>query len=191
MGKTSFIDMTGKRFGCLVVLERNMNPPPNRGTHWICRCDCGNVVSRQGQKLRDDKNVTCKKVGMHPRKGYGEGAFNSFYSTTRANAKKRGLEFTISRDEARNLSKMDCHYCGTPPSNVANADYKSPTYKHRHSIGEYVYSGLDRVDNSIGYTPDNVVPCCKKCNQAKCKLGLEEFRGLINSIYTHWSSTSV
>jgi 5-methylcytosine-specific restriction endonuclease McrA len=27
--------------------------------------------------------------------------------------------------------------------------------------------GIDRVDNSIGYTPDNCVPCCTQCNRIK------------------------
>jgi len=26
---------------------------------------------------------------------------------------------------------------------------------------------LDRKDSSIGYCMENVVPCCKECNQAK------------------------
>lgn len=28
-------------------------------------------------------------------------------------------------------------------------------------------SGLDRLDSSKGYTPDNVTPCCRDCNVAK------------------------
>jgi hypothetical protein len=27
--------------------------------------------------------------------------------------------------------------------------------------------GLDRKDNSGGYTPENTVPCCKDCNSLK------------------------
>lgn len=30
-----------------------------------------------------------------------------------------------------------------------------------------IYGGLDRRDNSVGYLSENVVPCCRWCNEAK------------------------
>jgi hypothetical protein len=33
--------------------------------------------------------------------------------------------------------------------------------------GKYVYNGIDRLDNTKGYTIDNIVPCCYKCNVLK------------------------
>ena len=41
-------------------------------------------------------------------------------------------------------------------------------------VGEYVYNGLYRYDNLLGYTIDNVVPCCGKCNRMKMDLSIEE-----------------
>ena len=41
--------------------------------------------------------------------------------------------------------------------------------------GSYVYSGLDRVDNSIGYILENVVPCCVTCNSMKMAMSYNEF----------------
>jgi hypothetical protein len=29
------------------------------------------------------------------------------------------------------------------------------------------FSGIDRVDSSIGYTEENTVPCCSPCNTLK------------------------
>ena len=57
MGK--IIDMTGRRFGRLVVLNA---VPRNRGEHcvyWLCRCDCGNVKSVRGDSLRGGLIVSC------------------------------------------------------------------------------------------------------------------------------------
>ena len=39
MGKA--IDLTGKRFGKLVVLNKVATPPHKRGVHWQVACDCG------------------------------------------------------------------------------------------------------------------------------------------------------
>lgn len=41
----------------------------------------------------------------------------------------------------------NCHYCSGPLESKGCA--------------------LDRMDNSIGYTVANVVPCCKECNRLK------------------------
>ena len=45
------LDMTGQRFGRLVVLERAENG--HRGkVYWQCRCDCGKETSVRGDHLR-------------------------------------------------------------------------------------------------------------------------------------------
>jgi 5-methylcytosine-specific restriction endonuclease McrA len=67
-----------------------------------------------------------------------------------------------------------CHYCGLPPYTVS----------HRKKDQAFVYTGIDRVDNEKGYTPDNVVPCCGVCNFMKGKLGLEQFLAQIKRIHT-------
>lgn len=39
----------------------------------------------------------------------------------------------------------------------------------------FFYTGVDRVDNGIGYTIENVVPCCGTCNHAKSAMSVDEF----------------
>lgn len=62
-----------------------------------------------------------------------------------------------------------------PPSNVARAK----------NGNDFIYSGIDRVDNSIGYTEGNVVPCCITCNKAKSKQTSEEFLKWVQRVYHH------
>jgi len=66
------------------------------------------------------------------------------FSTCRSKASRRGIAWELSREEFSGLVVLPCHYCGLslPPSG----------------------SGLDRLDNSRGYSADNVVPCCTDCN---------------------------
>lgn len=45
-----FIDMTGKRIGCLTVVSEA--PRDGNKTRWHCVCDCGNKVIRVAYGLR-------------------------------------------------------------------------------------------------------------------------------------------
>lgn len=47
----------------------------------------------------------------------------------------------------------------------------------------YFYNGIDRVDSSLGYVPDNVRPCCKKCNYMKNQMELKEFHEQVRKIH--------
>lgn len=56
--KTTAIDLTGKRFGRLTVLERNGKDKANKAI-WLCQCDCGNIISIRGTDLRNNKIISC------------------------------------------------------------------------------------------------------------------------------------
>ena len=45
-----FIDLTGKRFGKLVVLKRTQSDKYGH-SRWICLCDCGNIKETSGDNL--------------------------------------------------------------------------------------------------------------------------------------------
>lgn len=55
---SKFIDLTGQRFGKLVVLERLANYK-RKQTYYKCKCDCGNEVITNSSKLRDGKKTSC------------------------------------------------------------------------------------------------------------------------------------
>lgn len=60
--RKGFIDLTGMRFGRLVVLELDREKTDAMtGTHayWLCLCDCGNYSSPNTQRLREGKTVSC------------------------------------------------------------------------------------------------------------------------------------
>lgn len=46
-----FIDLTGKRFGRLIVLGLDKEKSTTKVKYWICRCDCGNIISVRGGSL--------------------------------------------------------------------------------------------------------------------------------------------
>ena len=53
----NIIDMKGQKIGELTVLERD-NTKKGQAAYWICKCECGNVISVRGQNLRDKKHPT-------------------------------------------------------------------------------------------------------------------------------------
>jgi hypothetical protein len=91
-------------------------------------------------------------------------------------AKKRGLKWDLTEEQFKGLTQQNCYYCGAKPN-------QSCFSTHNWLNGEYIYNGLDRIDNTKGYTIDNVVPCCRQCNQAKSIFTLQEFQNWIEKVY--------
>jgi hypothetical protein len=98
------------------------------------------------------------------------------FAAYRAKAAKRGYIFDLSFNEFRTLASGNCHYCGVEPKQVR----KQPTCPT-----VYVYNGVDRKDNALGYVSGNCVPCCRICNQAKSDLSYEEFVAWLRRVHFH------
>lgn len=108
---------------------------------------------------------------------YGESSFNSAYKMYHERcARDRGLAWDLSISEARFIFESNCWYCLKSPSNV---------YGLNNPCGKFIYSGIDRIDNSIGYKIGNVVPCCKTCNFAKHTMSLIDFDEWVSKAHAH------
>jgi hypothetical protein len=76
-------------------------------------------------------------------------------------SQRRGIDLLISESLFASYFRMPCAYCGEPPSGKGHAGSK--------------HSGVDRVDNTVGYAAGNIAPCCRWCNSAKRDLTLSQF----------------
>jgi hypothetical protein len=173
------IDLTGKRFGKLQVIKRNGAEKCRGNALWMCQCDCGVLTITRSSFLR--KGVT-KSCGCYRDTHLIEpdAALNTLFSVYGKDAKKRGYEFSISKEKFKELTKKECIYCGCLPSNL---------YKHRKNISDdrgYLYNGIDRKENTIGYTEENSVPCCKTCNVMKGSMPLNEWKNWIERVAKKW-----
>ena len=61
------IDLLGKKFGKLTVLERDMSKTSG-AAYWICKCDCGNIISTRGTSLRDGSKQDCGCINKEKRR---------------------------------------------------------------------------------------------------------------------------
>lgn len=53
------INEVGNRYGKLLVLRLDTDAKKSGGAKWICRCDCGNIVSVLGKTLRQGQTLSC------------------------------------------------------------------------------------------------------------------------------------
>lgn len=177
-GQTRYKNIASRRFGRLVALEYVGKTKYNCAI-WKCQCDCGNTPTVQWRNLRDGQTKSCgclhrevMRNMMQKRKGVA--SFNQLFSSYKLSSKSRGIEFGLSGDEFKELTKRNCFYCGQKPSYI---------YGQAKNNGLYTYNGIDRVDPSRGYTTDNCVTACGICNLAKQGLTGKQFIELVSKIY--------
>lgn len=170
-------DSVGKKYGKLFVdkfVGYHETPSSRKIPMVECICDCGEIRIASLWDVRKGKTQSCGDKGNHPvYQDRSIPAFNRLYNGAYKNrAIKSGLIFEISEEEFKDLTQQNCHYCGLPPSSL-----KKTTYKGRENKmpSRYMYNGLDRINSRMGYTLDNVVPCCRICNHAKHTMSYETF----------------
>ena len=56
---SKMIDLTGQRFGRLLVKEKDNKRITNSGSYWICECDCGKIKSVRSSSLRRGEIQSC------------------------------------------------------------------------------------------------------------------------------------
>lgn len=63
-------DISGSRFGELIVISRVIKCP--KRTHWECKCDCGKSTIVDGAKLKSGHTKSCGCLVKRFRKTHGE-----------------------------------------------------------------------------------------------------------------------
>ena len=143
------INLTGERFGRLVVLEQAESVKGRIA--WLCQCDCGNTKIATSQVLRKGLTTSC-------------GCYKS--EVARKRATKHLLCDSSLYDSYHNMIKRctneNCdHYkwYGGEGKTVCdewlgeNGFLVFSEWALSHGFKEHLQ--IDRIDNSKGYSPDN------------------------------------
>lgn len=145
----------------------------------LIKCECGNIIVVRRNNLINGttKSCGCYKKQIHRSRKLKPDGYSMMiqaYNTFKTNSKKRDIEIDITFDEWKKIGVKDCFYCGSKPSNVRYS---------KHNSGDYVYNGIDRIDNTLGYTLENSVPCCFTCNHSKSDMTLDQFLTWLNRVF--------
>lgn len=180
------INETGNRYGRLTVIKKNGST--KRGAiKWLCLCDCGNEITVIGNLLRRGSTKSCGCLRQESiaiateawRLPKGEAALNWIFDDLKRRAQKRNYVWDLTKEQVKEIILKPCFYCGVKYSN---------NFGDKHGFnGGIKYNGLDRIDNSKGYTLENVVPCCKACNISKNDRAIDDFRNWVSDVYHHWA----
>lgn len=166
-----------QRFGKLLVIDRKRE---NNTTFYICICDCGNKTTTTHSNL---VSGSCKSCGCLVQETRGKERLPIKDVVSRAvlwsykrNAKLRNYEWNLDNNYFKDMIFNNCYYCGSPPSNNFR-------WKYKYEEVSFPVNGVDRIDNTIGYTKENCVTCCRTCNSAKGELSLTEFKEWVIKLF--------
>lgn len=176
------IDLTGKQIGRWLVLRRDttntVSRTGNKTCRYICLCQlCNKEYSVNSGSLRAGGSSSCYPcTRVKTPEERIEAGFRAVYSSYKASAKKRGLPFEFTKAQARKLFLKPCYYCGSPPSHNQVSGAR---------LTGFIHGGIDRVDNNLGYTKANSVPCCTRDNRAKLDHTEDDYLAHIKRVYEH------
>jgi len=182
----------GIRNGMLVAVKNTGVRHSETGrpySTWLFRCDCGNEkilcpndvfkVRPNNLKIKGVLSCGCRTKEIQSevkRKPDGVAALNSLYAQYKLNcAQYRGHEFCLTLEEFKVITSSNCYYCNDEPGQFKKS--KTSFYK---------YNGVDRVDNTKGYTLQNTVASCGSCNSLKSGVTIDiakkmlKFLGIYN-----------
>lgn len=114
------------------------------------------IIPILSNSLRRNLTKSCgclRHSPSHNRKG----PFVSLYNLLKKNAESRKVFLGISYEDFLEYTKIqECHYC-------KDIVHWSEWYIKKSTQA----TNLDRKNSELGYTKDNVVVCCVRCNRAK------------------------
>lgn len=136
----NFIDLTGKRFGRLVVLFEYEKI--DKKIKWFCKCDCGNTVIAIGDNLRRNHIVSCgcKKKSEKINGESSERIYKEWYTMLR----RCGKNYYQSK-----------HYFDRNITVCKEWEEYKNFKEWAMSNGYDDKLTLDRIDNDKGYYPEN------------------------------------
>lgn len=174
-------NITNKKFNDLTGIKFVNKRKQGKAVYhfWQFKCKCGKIkiLNKNSVMGGSIKSCGCSRESKKWKKANGYANLIKTYYYYKSSANKRNYEWNLTKEQFEKLTKMNCYYCNSKPSNIMNNKNCNKPYK---------YQGIDRVNNKKGYTLKNCVPCCKICNRAKGNLTQKAFKKWINNFIVEY-----
>lgn len=117
--------------------------------------------------IRNNKHLTNKEFSMLGNARHYKTPYRASWKRCEDCAKKKNIYFDLTYNEfLKFVEEKTCHYCNC---DILWIPFGKKAKRYN----------LDRKDNSKGYTKDNLVVCCWKCNDLKGnKISYDDFYAL-------------
>jgi hypothetical protein len=151
------IDLTGQRFGKLVVLERDGSDNFNKPT-WLCQCDCGSIKVIKGLNLRHGDTRSCgclvserliNDTTMHGRTTHGlshDPLYKLWNAIAQRTTNPNGTRYSCYGGRGIKMHPKWLEDAESFIKYIRMALGPKPTPQH----------SIDRIDNDEGYVPGNL-----------------------------------
>lgn len=145
MGK--LIDLTGQRFGRLVVLARAENKGSN--VQWLCKCDCGRETTVFGCHLKAGNTLSCGCLHKE--------VTSNIHSTHRRTNSQLYHIWESMKSRCNNPNNKSYKNYGGRGITICSDWESSFEIFYKWAIANGYHQGLsiDRIDNDKGYAPEN------------------------------------
>lgn len=160
MGRT-FSNLKNQTFGRLTVISK-LDNDCHKQVVWKCKCSCGKICSVISRSLVHNRTKSC---GCLHSDSVRKIPYYHLFTSMKRRSKRVNRICSLTFDEFLEFIKTSqCHYCGD----------KVTWWKHNDNGNKQRYN-LDRKNNGKGYTKQNCVVCCPRCNRMKGSLTYDEF----------------
>jgi 5-methylcytosine-specific restriction endonuclease McrA len=166
----------GQRFNNFVIIGKAIHKRSKTGrqySNWECRCDCSKLFFITTKQIhRGQKSCGCLSVSGRFNKGISKDVIGNSKLNHYINAaKRRNINWALSKEKFIELLFSNCHYCGSPPFTLVKVN--------SHTL---MVNGVDRIDSGLEYCEGNCVACCKFCNRAKGDATIKEFLDWVSNL---------
>jgi hypothetical protein len=187
-------DLVGNRFGQWLVQEISDKRSGKRQQrrHLKCMCTCGTVSDVYVGHLKNGASTRCVecRFKLQSRKRNKRAVYtaeqmylNRIFRRSKQSAEERGLQWALTKEEVSIIIQQECYWGGCAPEiRYYRIRGKDDVTRSRPEVS-MIANGMDRKDNTEGYTWDNTVPCCKQHNSMKSDLSIDAFLSLVSSVY--------
>ena len=174
----------GEKVGSFIFVRTEL---VGKNKTWIVRCVCGTEKRFwKYSAITNQKSCGCgtDECGLTKEQ---RRMLNSRLHSYKSGANRRGFDWELSYEQFYEIVIKDCVYCGEEAKDI-NYFENAPSLQKESPNRDWSkytikFNGVDRVDSSLGYSVDNCVPCCTKCNRAKSDMTFDEFKLHIKRVY--------